>query len=182
RPAAALAENRRRDAARSAGEDAGVPWHDVAMSETNYGAIAGCWQMIEAWDMNDPGKPGKSYPWGNPPLGYWVYDTAGNVSVQISINPALPIVDASWWTLGKTANDEMLASFNNYMAYFGTYTVDYAAGTVTHNVTTDVLRQYTGTAQARPFQIVGDELLIGDNQTYLRRFKRVANVTPLIAS
>lgn len=152
------------------------------MSATNYGAIAGCWQMIEAWDMNDPGKPGKSYPWGNPPLGYWVYDTAGNVSVQISINPALPIVDASWWTLGKTANDEMLASFNNYMAYFGTYTVDYTAGTVTHNVTTDVLRQYTGTAQARPFQIVGDELLIGDNQTYLRRFKRVANVTPLVAS
>ena len=140
----------------------------------DFGPIVGSWQMVEAWDMNDPGKPGKSYPWGNPPLGYWVYDSAGNVSVQISINPPLPLVDAAWWTMGKTANYDMLASFNNYMAYFGTYTVDYKSGVVTANVITDVLRQYTGTAQPRPFKIVRDELLIGDGKTYLRRFKRVA--------
>jgi hypothetical protein len=140
----------------------------------DFGPIVGSWQMIEAWDVNDPGKPGKSYPWGNPPLGYWVYDAAGNVSVQISINPPLPLVDAAWWTMGKTANDDMLASFNNYLAYFGTYTVDYEGGIVTHNVITDVLRAYTGTAQPRPFKIVRGELLIGDGKTYLRRFKRVA--------
>jgi hypothetical protein len=140
----------------------------------DFGPIVGSWQMVEAWDMNDPGKPGKSYPWGNPPLGYWVYDAAGNVSVQISINPPLPLVDAAWWTMGKTANDDMLASFNNYMAYFGTYTVDYESGVVTANVITDVLRQYTGTAQPRSFKIVRGELLIGDGKTYLRRFKRVA--------
>jgi hypothetical protein len=45
---------------------------------------------------------------------------------------------------------------------------------VTHNVVTDVLRQYTGTAQSRPFAIVKGELLIGDGTTYLRRFERVA--------
>ncbi len=56
----------------------------------------------------------------------------------------------------------------------GTYTVDYESGIVTANVITDVLRQYTGTAQPRPFKIVRDELLIGDGKTYLRRFKRVA--------
>lgn len=146
------------------------------MSKKNNESIVGCWQMVEAWDMNDPGKPGKSYPWGNPPLGYWVYDTAGNVSVQISINPPLSQVTDSWWDLGATANGYMQQSFDNYMAYFGTYTVDYASGTVTHNVTTDVLRQYTGTAQARPFKIVNGELLIGDGKTYLRRFKKVADV------
>jgi hypothetical protein len=141
----------------------------------DFGPIVGSWQMVEAWDMNDPGKPGKSYPWGNPPLGYWVYDSAGNVSVQISINPPLPLVDAPWWTMGATtANDAMLASFNNYMAYFGTYEVDYKKGVVTANVITDVLRQYTGTPQPRPFKIVKDQLLIGDGKTYLRRFKRVA--------
>ena len=145
------------------------------MSSTNYGPIVGSWQMVEAWDMNDPGKPGKSYPWGNPPLGYWVYDAAGNVSVQISINPPLPAVTDSWWALSQTAIPQMLESFNNYMAYFGTYTVDYDNGTVTHNVTTDVLRQYTGTSQPRPFKLDdnNNELLIGDGETYLRRFKRV---------
>ncbi len=140
--------------------------------------IVGCWQMVEAWNVNDPSKPDdKTYPWGQPPLGYWVYDPAGNVSVQISINPPLPNVNVdapSWWTLASVVTQSMIDSFNNYMAYFGTYTVDNASGTVTHNVVTDVLRQYTATAQPRPFKIVGGELLIGDGSTYLRRFKRVA--------
>ncbi|HEX2832535.1 MAG TPA: lipocalin-like domain-containing protein [Thermoanaerobaculia bacterium] len=136
--------------------------------------IVGCWQMVEAWNINNPGDP-RTYPWGQPPLGYWVYDPAGNVSVQISINPPLPNVTANWWDLGTQANPAMVESFDNYMAYFGTYTVDYATNTVTHNVTTDVLRSYTGTAQPRPFKIVDGELLIGDDSTYLRRFKRVAS-------
>ncbi len=49
--------------------------------------IVGCWQMVEAWNINDGIK---TYPWGQPPLGYWVYDPAGNASVLISINPVLP--------------------------------------------------------------------------------------------
>jgi hypothetical protein len=148
----------------------------MTQAPPNFGPIVGFWEMIEAWDLNDPGKPGKSYPWGNPPLGYWVYDPAGNVSVQISINPPLPVPQQSWWQLGgEVATDLMLESFNNYLAYWGTYTVDYTTNTVTHNVTTDVLRQYTGTVQPRPFQLVNDnnELLIGDPTSYLRRFKRI---------
>ncbi|MEA2162034.1 MAG: hypothetical protein QOK37_161 [Thermoanaerobaculia bacterium] len=152
------------------------------MAESKFGPIVGCWQMVEAYDINDPGLPGKSYPWGNPPLGYWVYDSAGNVSVQISINPPLPAVNiatSSWWMLGSNSiNEAILASFNNYMAYFGTYTVEYnadqTAGTVTAQVTTDVLRQYTGTSQPRPFTLQGDTLTIGDPTSYIRIFKRVA--------
>jgi hypothetical protein len=146
------------------------------MGATNFGPIVGSWQMVEAWNVNGPGQP-KTYPWGQPPLGYWVYDSAGNFSVQISINPALPIVDVtdpSWWTLRPTVEQGMVDSFNNYFAYFGTYTVDYVGGMVTHNVVADVLRQYTGTPQQRPFQLSGDTLIIGDQQTYLRRFQRVA--------
>lgn len=140
-------------------------------------SIVGCWQMVEAWNINNPGDP-KTYPWGQPPLGYWVYDPAGNVSVQISINPPLPNVDFStsnWWDVAAPATSSMIASFDNYMAYFGTYTVDESNGTITHNVVTDVLRQYTATAQVRPFKLVDGELLIGDGTTYLRRFKRVAS-------
>jgi hypothetical protein len=143
---------------------------------TNFGPIVGSWEMVEAWDMDDPGKPGKSYPWGNPPLGFWVYDASGNVSVQISINPPLPVPWQSWWQLGgDLPTNLMLESFNNYMAYWGTYEVDYNGGTVTHHVVTDVLRQYTGTSQARDFKLGNDnnELVIS-GESYLRRFKRVA--------
>jgi hypothetical protein len=152
------------------------------MSTKDYGAIVGCWQMVEAYDMNDPGKPGKSYPWGKPPLGYWVYDPAGNFALQISINPPLPLVKTkvnpndSWWDAGQTLTSEMTASFDNYYAYFGTYTVDYKKGVITHDVITDVLRAYTGTKQKRDFKLVGNnELIIGTPTTYIRRFKRVAS-------
>lgn len=146
------------------------------MATNNFGPIVGSWKMVEAWNINAPGQP-KTYPWGQPPLGFWVYDSAGNVSVQISINPPLPNINVTtpnWWDLGSTVQQGMLDSFDNYMAYWGTYTVDYVANMVTHNVTTDVLRVYTGTTQPRQFQLTGDTLIIGDQQTYSRTFIRVA--------
>lgn len=134
--------------------------------------IVGCWKMVEAWDKNDDGS--LTYPWGNPPLGYWVYDAAGNVSVQISLKPPLSKLADNWWTATPPPVNEMVETLNNYLAYFGKYTVDYKKGQVTHHVETDVLRQYTGTKQDRPFAIVKGELHIGDPAQYLRRFVRVA--------
>ena len=141
--------------------------------------IQGCWQMIEAWNIDDPTHPEqKTYPWGQPPLGYWVYDPAGNVSVQISINPPLSNIphNVNWWDLdSNSVTKDMVESFDNYLAYFGTYTVDYKTGVVTHNVVTDVLRAYTGTAQPRNFKFENGDLVIYQTDSYLRRFKRVAS-------
>jgi hypothetical protein len=60
-----------------------------------------------------------------------------------------------------------------YVAYFGTYTVDAAHGVVIHHVAADLRRDYTGTDQRRTFQLSGDELIIGDSRTWLRRFVRI---------
>ena len=56
-------------------------------------SIIGTWALVEAWDIGDnPKKPKqKTYPWGNPPAGYWVYDKSGHFSLMISQNPALGI-------------------------------------------------------------------------------------------
>jgi hypothetical protein len=132
--------------------------------------------MVDAWNIDTPGAP-KTYPWGQPPLGYWVYDPAGNASVLISINPALSNIPntVNWWDMSsESVNSAMAASFDNCYAYWGTYTVDYASGVVTVNVVADVLRAYTGTPQPRPFRFENGELVIGDD-TYERRFKRVAS-------
>lgn len=141
--------------------------------------IIGCWQMVEAWNIDDPSKPRqKTYPWGKPPLGYWVYDPAGNASVMISINPALPNIPntENWWDMtSESVTAAMVASFDNCYAYFGTYTVDYDAGVVTVDVVADVLRAYTGTQQPRPFYFEKGDLVIGDPKSYIRRFKRVAS-------
>lgn len=67
---------------------------------------------------------------------------------------------------------EALAIFNNYIAYYGTYTVD------AKNITVKVERAWdpsqVGSAQARPYQLKGENtLIIGDQVTYKRTLKRV---------
>lgn len=143
-------------------------------------SIAGTWQLVEAWDIgDDPDAPTKkTWPWGNPASGYWAYDASGHFGLQISMNPPLPIPgdppNPNWIT--PTAPVELLRESLTpavYYAYFGTYTVDYKAGVITHQVFADVLREYTGTPQPRPFRLDGNNLIIGDEQSYMRRLVRL---------
>lgn len=158
-------------------------------------SIVGTWSLVEAWDIGDnPKKPKqKTYPWGDPPLGYWVYDAKGHFSLMISRNPALPIPtdpfsnspQANWlnpaapWQVPYPLLIETFATAQPY-AYFGTYTVvpdpkaPNKGGTIEHQVVSDVLRAYTGTVQSRPFVYDGDDFLnVGVPGQYLRRLKRV---------
>jgi hypothetical protein len=97
--------------------------------------------------------------------------------VLISVNPALPIVPApeNWWDVNSESVSSMVASFDNCYAYWGTYEVDYVKGVVTIQVVADVLRAYTGTPQPRDFRFENGDLVIGKEDDYIRRFKRVAS-------
>ena len=67
---------------------------------------------------------------------------------------------------------EALAIFNAYIAYYGTYTVDESNVTVQVEGAWDPSQ--VGTPQARPYELRGDTLIIGDQVTYKRtliRFK-----------
>jgi len=159
-------------------------------------SIIGTWEMVEAWDIGDnPAKPTqKTYPWGNPSMGYWVYDTSGHFSLMISQNPALPIpldpfaippktqpgwlTPAAPWQVPYELLIETFATASPY-AYFGTYTVQMdpespGSGNILHTVQADVMRAYTGTVQTRPFSFDGkDYLNVGVPGQYLRRLKRL---------
>jgi hypothetical protein len=161
-------------------------------------SIAGTWALVEAWDIGDDSKdPQKrTYPWGNPPAGYWVYDRSGHFSLMISQNPPLAIPsgpfpsgsqsnEPGWlspakpWKVPYEVLMETFSSSSPY-AYFGTYTVELDAkdpklgGTIYHNVFSDVMRAYTGTVQARPFRFDGhDYLNVGVPGSYLRRLQRL---------
>ncbi len=161
-------------------------------------SIVGTWALVEAWDIGDnPNDPTqKTYPWGDPPAGYWVYDKSGHFSLMISQNPALAIPadpfsgnpQPNW--LNPTApwnvpHDLLIATFATASpyAYFGTYTVeidhhDPDQGKILHTVVSDVLRAYTGTVQTRPFRFDGhDYLNVGvpgtSRGSYLRRLQRL---------
>jgi len=132
--------------------------------------LVGTWRLVEYWNRDNESAP-KTYPYGEHPLGFIVYDDAGNVVVEFSRNPPLPrLTKEERETL---APGDLRAMLEAYVAYFGTYTVDPAHGVVVHHVAADLRRDYTGLDQPRPFRLQDDQLIIGDSKTWLRRFIRV---------
>lgn len=132
--------------------------------------VVGTWRLVEFWDRDAPDQP-QRFPFGEHPLGYFVYDASGNVFIQIARNPQPARLSPE--DLRKATQEELRSTLEGYVAYFGTYTIDSGKGVIVHHVTADVRREYTGTDQKRPFRLSGGELLIGDGKTWLRRLVRV---------
>lgn len=135
-------------------------------------ALVGTWQVEEIRDTDTAGKV--TYPYGEHPIGYIVYDPTGHMHVQVMRTPATPPFASGDDADGTDA--EVRAAYRGYVAYFGTYSVDARAGTVVHHVEGSLMPGYTATDQPRPFVVRGDELRIeGDSGGvhFLRRLHRV---------
>lgn len=127
--------------------------------------LVGTWRLISAEDRNSASDPWIPYTFGNPPSGYFIYDATGHASIQIMTTPPVAI------TSDPPPADEALAIFNGYIAYYGTYTVDPVNITVQVEGAWDPTQ--VGSAQARPYELNGDTLIIGDQVTYIRTLERV---------
>ena len=129
--------------------------------------VAGTWRLMSAEDRNTQGQwiPGT---FGTPPSGYFIYDATGYASIQIMTTPPVTLSDPD---NGPTAA-EALQIFNNYIAYYGTWTVD--ESTITVNVEGSYDPTMVGTPQPRPYTLEGDTLIIGSKADgYIRTLKRV---------
>lgn len=143
----------------------------AADPETLASHLVGTWQVLEVVDTDTAGKA--SYPYGEHPKGYIVYDSTGHLHVQLMRTPATPPFAAGDQ---QGTEQEVRAAYEGYVAYFGTYQVIEAQSEVIHRVEGSLMPSYTGTDQPRPIKIVGDELIIGGTipeGSYLRRLRRV---------
>jgi hypothetical protein len=135
-------------------------------------SLVGTWRVERMVDTDASGKA--TYPYGERPKGYIVYDPTGRLHVQVMRTPALPPFASGDDSDGSDA--EVRAAYRGYVAYFGTYRVDANKGVVVHQVEGSLMPGYTGTDQPRPFRIEGDVLTIeGDSQGmhFLRQLRRV---------
>lgn len=128
--------------------------------------VVGTWKLISAEDRASSTDPWIPYTFGNPPSGYFIYDATGHASIQIMTTPPQKIA-----TPDSPTPAEALAIFNGYIAYYGTYTVD--AKNITVQVEGAWDPSQVGSSQARPYQVKGDKLIIGDQVTYKRTLKRM---------
>lgn len=145
-----------------------------AAQDSQSSALVGTWRLVEFWDRETP-TSSFVYRYGRTPTGYFTYDPTGHMSIQIMRGPDSFRVDSArgeqWFE--KASVEELRRATEDYRAYFGTYIVDSAKGTVVHRVEGDSRGLYTGTEQRRTYRLTGDRLMIGDGVTALRVLVRV---------
>jgi hypothetical protein len=110
--------------------------------------FVGIWRYVGTWIDGKP-RPNR----GDNPKGYIFYAASGEMAAQIAPDRVNPMAGAT-----PTA-EEAKASLADYVSYFGTWSLDERAGTVTHHRVASVqpgpLADYV-----RSYEFKGDRLIL----------------------
>jgi hypothetical protein len=120
--------------------------------ERGNNSFVGTWNLV-SWVATSPSGE-ESYPYGQSPEGQLIYTTDGQMSAQL-MNPSAALPD-----LARLSQDEVMGLvLTTFIAYYGTYSIDESAQTVTHHVVGSVARPWIGTDQLREFEFLSDDRL-----------------------
>ena len=126
-------------------------------------ALPGTWELLSRIDVNDAGEQREEPGLGSDPIALLVYDRAGHFAVQFMKRDrsAAAVVDAA------VAGTNNTRTQGGYDAYFGTYSVDDATGTVTQQLAGALSAESVGMVMTREMRVVGDRLVIALRTTSL---------------
>jgi len=116
--------------------------------------VVGTWQLVSIDDRDAAGRISADSSLGRNPLGYLIYDATDHMATQ-SMKRDRP---ATASTISARSNN--ISFVNGYHAYFGTYTVDERAATVTHRIDGALSPADVGKVLTRQIRLVGDDLTI----------------------
>lgn len=121
--------------------------------------LVGTWALVATeWRRSD-GK--HANPFGPDAVGVVIYDDAGHMSAQVMHAQRPPPPP------GRHAGIDtaMATAAPGYVAYFGDYVVDEAAGTITHRVAGSAFPEWVGLEVVRRFAIEGERLILSASVT-----------------
>jgi lipocalin-like protein len=121
--------------------------------------LLGAWHPVTCESVDTDGTV--SYPMGNDVAGQLMYDASGRVSAQL-VRPDQPPFASEDWRQASPA--EMIAAWPNYFGYYGTFTIDADARTVTHHIDYGWFPNLAGTEQVRNYRF-DDHRLVLDADT-----------------
>ena len=124
-------------------------------------------KLIGAWRYAGTRLNGERFDRGPNPKGMIYYGPHGEMSVQVA-------PDVNRTRAGAVITpDEAKIALNNYIAYFGTYTIDEQAGTVTHHRQDSIQPGDSGDL-VRRYELTGDRLVLrGLNSTLEVTWERI---------
>lgn len=133
--------------------------------------LVGTWKPVRYTNTAKDGKV--TYPFGEHPFGYFVYDPTGHLSVQLMHNPPIGTQTASPPVSGDQPEERA------FTAYFGTYRIDKARQVLHHMVEGALDPEYVANPdQVRPYRLSGDTLIIEltDQKTGTRYYRELRRV------
>jgi lipocalin-like protein len=99
-------------------------------------------------------------------IGQLIYDVHGNISAHV-IRVDRPTFGSD--DSGSGTDAELRAAFEGHASYFGTYTIDPSARTVTHHVHGASYPNWMGHDQTRYYRIDGAHLVLSTPPILFRR-------------
>lgn len=125
------------------------------MSEIGPHTFAGTWRLKDSYAESDGVK--RAFPLGEGTKGLIMYDSIGHMSAQLM---SAERVKFSARVPSDIPLEEISRAYNEYTSYFGTYTLDVAAGTIVHHVEGALAPQWIGGDQLRYFKFNGELLVL----------------------
>jgi hypothetical protein len=124
---------------------------DVPLSQ----ALIGTWRLVSREDRTASGERRVDPGLGADPIALLVYDRGGNFAAQFMRRDRRRAPAA---TAASAPNNSR--AVGGYDAYFGSYTVDDAAGTVTQRLLGALSAENVGMVLTRSMRVSRDELVI----------------------
>ena len=117
--------------------------------------LPGTWQLLSRIDVTADGERRPEPSLGEDPFGLLIYDRGGNFAAQFMRRDRSGVIPE-----GPAAATNNSRAQGGYDAYFGTYTIDDAAGTVTQHLTAALSQENVGGTLTRGMDVQGDTLII----------------------
>ncbi|HET6159311.1 MAG TPA: lipocalin-like domain-containing protein [Dongiaceae bacterium] len=117
--------------------------------------LPGTWQLLSRIDVTASGERCAEPSLGEDPYALLFYDRSGNFAAQfMRRDRSVEVPDGP----GGAKNNSRAQG--GYDAYFGTYTIDDEAGSVTQRLTGALSRENVGLVLTRAMDVEGDTLVI----------------------
>jgi hypothetical protein len=117
-------------------------------------ALPGTWRLESRIDVTATGERRIDPSLGADPLAILIYDRSGNFAAQFMKRDRSSVVEAA------AAGVNNSRAQGGYDAYFGTYSVDDSAGTVTQRLVGALSKENVGQVLTRGMTVEGDKLTI----------------------
>jgi hypothetical protein len=125
------------------------------MAKSLSSTLPGTWRLVSRIDLDANGERRIDSTLGEDPIALLFYDGSGNFAAQFMKRDRSSVVEVP---AGPAHNNSRAQ--DGYDAYFGSYTIDDTAGTVTQQLAGALSKENVGHVLTREMTVEGDELTI----------------------